>query len=524
MSATALIVFREVLEAALVVGIVSAATRGVPRRNVWIGAGLALGLAGAVIVAAFAEALAAAAAGMGQELFNAVVLFAAVAMLGWHNIWMSRAGREIGRQVAAIGAAVRSAERPISVLAAVVGLAVLREGSEVVLFLYGTAAAQGTGAGAMLAGGALGLALGIGAGMVVYFGLIRFAGRYLFAITSGLILFLAAGMAAQGAAFLSQAGYLPALGHGVWDSSWLIADRGALGTLLHTLIGYTARPDGIQVVFYGVTLITIAALMYAFRSPAARRASGVAAMVIGAAVASLAARTADQARAADLKVYSPIVEEGEFGIEARGNVTIDSDAAKDGEQNQRYEIEYTPTSFWHTALVGELEKEPQENLRYSATAWENIFQLFPQGRNWLDLGFYVEYEIANRAGAADAFEFKLLAEKDVGPLTFTANPIFEKEVGANATKSTEFKYAARMKWRLMPQLEPAIEAYGDIGEISNLDPSPEQRHQVGPVILGKFRIAGAAALRYELGYLFGLTREGSPDGTVKWLTELEYHF
>lgn len=262
MSATLLIVFREVLEAALVVGIVMAATRGVARRNLWVTIGVASGAAGAVLVAIFAEAVASAAAGMGQELFNAAVLFLAVAMLGWHNIWMTRAGRAMGREIAAIGQAVRSEERPISMLAVVIGLAILREGSEVVLFLYGIAASQGSDTTTMLAGGVLGLALGVGAGMVIYFGLVRFAGRYLFAVTGWLILLLAAGMAAQGAKYLSQAGYLPVLGQRIWDTSAMISDQGAIGSILHILVGYTARPDGIQLLFYAATLVAIGGLMY----------------------------------------------------------------------------------------------------------------------------------------------------------------------------------------------------------------------------------------------------------------------
>jgi high-affinity iron transporter len=190
MFATALIVFREVLEAALVVGIVMASTRGVAARNRWILIGIGAGVAGAVLVALTAEAIAAAAAGMGQELFNATVLFVAVAMLGWHNVWMSRSGRALGAEIDAVGRSIRAAERPMSALAIVVGVAILREGSEVVLFLYGIAAADGAAdASAMVSGGVLGLLLGIAAGAAIYFGLVKFAGRYLFAVTSALILF-----------------------------------------------------------------------------------------------------------------------------------------------------------------------------------------------------------------------------------------------------------------------------------------------------------------------------------------------
>jgi high-affinity iron transporter len=268
MFSTALIVFREVLEASLVVGIVMAATRGLAGRNLWIMIGVAGGIAGAMLVALTAEGIATMAEGMGQELFNAAVLFTAAAMLGWHNVWMSRAGHAMSRELAAIGRSIRDVERPMSVLAIVVGVAILREGSEIVLFLYGIAASEGgADAGQMLIGGVEGLALGVAAGAVLYFGLVKVAGRYLFAVTGALILFLAAGLAAQGAEFLAQAGYLPTLGGALWDSSTLLPDDSAVGVLLHVLIGYVAQPDGIQLTFYVVTLAVIGGAMWLLRAP-----------------------------------------------------------------------------------------------------------------------------------------------------------------------------------------------------------------------------------------------------------------
>src|SRR5215831_14928910 len=158
MLAAAIIVFREVLEASLVAGIVLAASRGVPRRGVWVTGGMAAGVLGATLVAACAGAIAAAVNGVGQELFNAAILFTAVAMLGWHNVWMNRHGRELAGAAATLGKAVLGRSRPLYALALVVGIAVLREGSEVVLFLYGIAIASGIGTFGMLGGGLLGLA------------------------------------------------------------------------------------------------------------------------------------------------------------------------------------------------------------------------------------------------------------------------------------------------------------------------------------------------------------------------------
>ncbi|HUC72554.1 MAG TPA: FTR1 family protein [Stellaceae bacterium] len=271
MLATAIIVFREVLEAALVVGIVLAASRGVPGRGLWISGGIVAGILGASVVAGCAEAIAAAVDGIGQELFNATILFTAVVMLGWHNIWMNRHGRELASAAASLGKAVVGGSRPLYALGLVVGIAVLREGSEVVLFLYGIAVASGVGALSMLAGGVLGLIGGVAIGWLIYFGLLAIPVKRLFTVTSWLILLLAAGMASQGAAFLMQANLLPSFGNDLWDTSSILGERSVLGTLLHVLIGYSAQPAGIQVIFYLATILIIGSLMRLLaREPAAR--------------------------------------------------------------------------------------------------------------------------------------------------------------------------------------------------------------------------------------------------------------
>lgn len=257
MFATGIIVWREVLEAAMVVGLVLAAARGLPRRGLWVGSGVAAGLVGAVIVAAFAGAIASAAQGMGQEIFNASVLFAAVAMLGWHNVWMARHGAGLAREINAVGRDVAAGRRPHYLLASIVGIAVLREGSETVLFLYGIAIAQQDEASAMWAGALLGLLFGAGMGFLLYIGLMRLAARHLFRVTGWLIALLAAGMAAQGAGFLVQADFLPAWGQPVWDTSGLLSQQSLIGHVLQILIGYMDRPSGMQVLFYVLTLSTI---------------------------------------------------------------------------------------------------------------------------------------------------------------------------------------------------------------------------------------------------------------------------
>ena len=261
MLATAIIVFREVLEAALIIGIVLAATQGLARRNVWVSVGIVAGIGGAGLVALFADVISSALAGAGQEVFNAGILLFAVAMLGWHNVWMRRHGREMAQQMRDVGQAIKTGDRSMYMLAVVVGLAVLREGSEVVLFLYGIAIAQQDSSRLMISGGLLGLLAGAAMGMLMYRGLLRLSSRHLFTVTTWLITLLAAGMAAQAAGFLTQADLLPALVQSMWDTSHILAQSSIFGRVLQTLVGYVDHPNGMQVLFYAMTLIGIAVLM-----------------------------------------------------------------------------------------------------------------------------------------------------------------------------------------------------------------------------------------------------------------------
>ena len=255
-----IIVFREVIEAGLIIGIVMAATRGVAGRGRWINIGVIAGVLGAAVVALFAGAISQTFEGSGQELFNASVLGIAVVMLMWHNAWMARHGREIAAEMRQVGTAVSEGARPLTALAVVVGLAVLREGSEVVLFLYGIFA-SGTSGSALLVGGLLGIAGGAAFAALTYFGLLAIPTRYIFSVTSWLIALLAAGMAAQSAQFLNNAGIVVALDNTVWDTSWLLSEGSIFGRLLHTLIGYTERPTEMQLVVYIATLFAMFLLM-----------------------------------------------------------------------------------------------------------------------------------------------------------------------------------------------------------------------------------------------------------------------
>lgn len=258
MFGSAIIVFRESLEAALLIGIIAASTRGLAHRDKWLAIGITAGVAGSLVVAWLTESMAEMAGGSGQELFKAGVLGLAVLMIGWHNIWMATHGREMANKAKNVGTEIRDGAQELSAIAIAIALTVLREGSEAALFIQGMLASTPNGSSSVLLGALLGLVAGSAIGFITYFGLLQIPLRRFFSVTGTLLLLLAAGLASQMAKFLIQADLLPSLASPLWDSSWLLSVNSRVGSALYILLGYEDKPTGMQVIFYFATLICIA--------------------------------------------------------------------------------------------------------------------------------------------------------------------------------------------------------------------------------------------------------------------------
>ncbi len=307
MLASLIVVFREALEAGLIVGIVLAATQGVAGRLRWISGGMAAGVAGAALLAVFAGTLSDAFNGAGQEIFTASVLGLAVLMLGWHVTWMAAHARELAAQMRSVGQDVKLGHRSLAALATVVGVAVLREGAEVVLFLFGIASSGGQSALAMIAGGFAGLALAGAASFALYRGLTAVPLHKLFRVTNWLIVALAAGMAGQAAAVLHSADVIPGWGERLWNTSFLITDGGIAGRTLHALVGYSAQPCGVQVAAWGATLLALGGFsqMVGRARPVRRglRAAALPALVILAAGFAAGPALADEPQTVEFRQH-----------------------------------------------------------------------------------------------------------------------------------------------------------------------------------------------------------------------------
>jgi len=261
-----IVVFRETLEVAVVAALLLAATRGIPRRGPWFLIGLAGGGAGAGIVALFAEAITEALAGRGQDLFNATVLSLTVVMVAWTIAWMRTHGAMLAKEAKSTGDRIREGQAPLYLLAITVGVAVMRDGSELVVFLSALGLSGQVTAVGIMGGFATGVIAGTIVGALIYFGILRAGIKSIFQIAAILLAMLGAGLAAQAAGFLISAGWLPPLIDPIWNTSAILPDESGIGQTAHALFGYISQPSAIQVIVYVAVLAAICWL--GFRSPA----------------------------------------------------------------------------------------------------------------------------------------------------------------------------------------------------------------------------------------------------------------
>lgn len=271
MTSALIIVFREMLEMALVLGVLFAATQGLQTSRRWIGAGIGAGVAGALLFALFMEEIESSAHGDGEFLFNAAVLGIASLLIAWTVVWMSRHGREMAEKMKRVGKQVVDGDAPRVALAVVAAAAVLREGGEAAFFLFGAAQTVQQDGVSVLMGAGLGIMLGVMTAYLIYRGLVRIPLAYLFGVIGWLLIVLAAGMASQAVENLVMIDMLPALVEPLWDSSAWLPQSGMLGEILHVMVGYSDQPSAMQVITFGVALLVMALLNQRLRSSHARQ-------------------------------------------------------------------------------------------------------------------------------------------------------------------------------------------------------------------------------------------------------------
>lgn len=252
-----IVVFREILEISLIVGILTAVTKNIPGRTKWIASGLLIGLTGSAALAFFTDKISETFDGLGQEIFNGIILATAAIMISWTVIWMQKHAKSISGELKHLSKSIKDGKAPLYSLLFVVLFSTLREGAEVVLFAY-SSYISGVAIDQIFLGLFIGLSLGISFGFALYFGMLKIFGKYFFMVTTWILIFLASGIMAQAFGFWINADLLPALGNPLWDTSEILSQTSIFGKFLHIFLGYIDRPAGLQLIAYLVNLSVLA--------------------------------------------------------------------------------------------------------------------------------------------------------------------------------------------------------------------------------------------------------------------------
>jgi high-affinity iron transporter len=258
-----LIMLREGIEAALIVGIVASYLHQTGRASwmptVWAGAAAAIGLSLAVGIALYLAS--AEFPQRAQELFEAIVGLVAVGILTSMVFWMHKAARSIRATLQASVDAALDDDRygqGLSVVG-VVFFAVAREGLESVFFLLATFE-QSAGYRSPI-GALLGLACAVGLGYGLYRGGVKLPLKLFFRWTGLFILLVAAGLLAGSLHSLHEAGLWNALQGPAFDLSAILPTDGALGSVLAGIFGYRDVPTIGEATIYLLYLVPALALM-----------------------------------------------------------------------------------------------------------------------------------------------------------------------------------------------------------------------------------------------------------------------
>lgn len=251
-----IVVFREILEISLILGILAAATKEIPNRGKYIISGLTLGVLASIILAFFTDKISNSLDGMGQEFFNGLILLSAATLIGATVIWMQKHAKSISGELKNLSNNIKSGQKPLYMLMLVVFLSTLRESAEIVLFTYGYYL-SGMGLNKIIIGLIGGISLGTIIGLALYLGIIKAAGKYFFIVTTWLLIFFAAGIAMNGIQFWVNADIIPALGNPIIDFSSFLSQNSIFGKFLNIFFGYIDQPTGTQLLTYFLSLFII---------------------------------------------------------------------------------------------------------------------------------------------------------------------------------------------------------------------------------------------------------------------------
>jgi len=240
----------------------------------------------------------------------------------------------------------------------------------------------------------------------------------------------------------------------------------------------------------------------------------VAQLLVAGALAAAAS-----ARAADLKINPPSIEEGEIDIEDNSVVLLQRGRSTDAGQTHFGEFGYGIRDWWWTEVETHWD-DGDRGLRWRTLDFENAIRLLPQNEYWPESAIFLEYDHAVDGTSPETTTVGGLFQEDFGPSSTVLNVLFEHDLGRNAQTGVQLRYVGASTWKLVDALAAGVEFFGAPGKLPSFDRASLQDHRLGPVLTGAVKVGGLGEFGYTAGYLFGLS-SGAPTSTLIWRLELD---
>jgi len=257
----AIVVFRECLEIAFLLGVVIAATNPIKNSKIYIILGSVLGVACASVFALFARSIVDSFGGIGDELFNALVVLCTAILISFTVVCMQGYTSRIKQNLGKLSDKITSGNASKFMLVLVVAMTILREGAEIILFIYSIVSTEHIDSTNYILSLGLGGVAGLIAGTIIYLGIMNLSGKYIFKISTILLILIAAGLASKAAGIFTYSGILEVYNDQLWDSSWIISNNSIVGKILNIAIGYDSKPNAMQIIFYFSTIMLTITMM-----------------------------------------------------------------------------------------------------------------------------------------------------------------------------------------------------------------------------------------------------------------------
>jgi high-affinity iron transporter len=253
----ALVLFRELLEIFVILGVITASTQSVQNSKIYIASGILTGLVLTSTLAFFVNNLTFSFGGFGEEVTDVIIIAITVVLVAITAIWVNGADARLRAQINKASSAAEHSTLDKIILITVIAMTIFREGVEIAIFISAFSSAYEIPPTEYAIGLGLGMFSGIFAGISIYYGLNKFAIKYLFKISFIFLTLIAASLASEAAGIMTSIGMISILNTPIWDSSWIISNLSITGRILKILVGYTSKPNCIQIIAYTFTIVLI---------------------------------------------------------------------------------------------------------------------------------------------------------------------------------------------------------------------------------------------------------------------------